>query len=152
LPLFLTSPSAFILPLLPVFLSFSPTVFFFCCLLLPLLSPLCFSLFRCAVLVRLWWRMAVAAGRRRWWADDGVGSAGTALSPPLFFPLSFPSGFPPRFLFCFFFLSVLFCSPPPPPLFAPLFLLLLEARDLVLVTASLITFAEGWQPWHMPRN
>ena len=33
LPLFLPSPSAFILPLLPVFLSFSPTVFFFCCLL-----------------------------------------------------------------------------------------------------------------------
>jgi len=64
-------------------------------------SLFCVSLFRCAVLVRLWWRMAVAAGRRRW-ADDGVGSAGAALSPPLFFPLSFLSGFPSRFLFFFF--------------------------------------------------
>jgi len=52
---------------------------------------------RCPVLVRLWWRMAVAAGRRRWWADDGVGSAGVALSPLFFFPLSFPSSFPSRF-------------------------------------------------------
>jgi hypothetical protein len=74
------------------------------------LSPHCLVVFflssppfRCAVLVRLWWRMAVAAGRRRWWADDGVGNAGAALSPPFFLlcrsPLVFPSSpFAPLFL------------------------------------------------------
>ena len=80
-PVFIVSPSLFL---------FSPLTVSF-----PLLF---FSFLLCSAL-RLWWRMAVAAGRRRWWADDGVGSAGVALSPPLFFPLSFPSGFPSPFLF-----------------------------------------------------
>jgi len=59
------------------------SVFFLCLVLFLSSSPFC-----CAVLVRLWWIMAVAAGRSRRWADAGVGSAGAALSPPFFSPLS----------------------------------------------------------------
>jgi len=137
------------LRLLSIFFVFSFPV----CLLSLSSPPLCFyfppslsrslfyfSLFCCAVLVRLWWRMAVAAGRRRWWADDGVGSAGAALSPPLFFPLSFPSGFPSRFVF-FFFLSVLLCSPQVisvfPP-YIPLSLCLFSPPFFVLLFSSFI--------------
>ena len=85
------------LSLLPPVSIVSPSLFVFSPLTISF--PLLFFSFLLCSALRLWWRMAVAAGRRRWWADDGVGSVGVALSPPLFFPLSFPSGFPSPFLF-----------------------------------------------------
>ena len=117
------SPCSALLRLFKLFSLVFPSVLFavFLLLFLPPSLSLCFSSvrclvpsvsffflfsspFRCAVLVRLWWIMAVAAGRSRWWADDGVGSAGAALSPPFFLPaVTSPLSFLP--LFSFFLLS-----------------------------------------------
>jgi len=85
------------LSLLPPVFIVSPSLFLFSPLTVSF--PLLFFSFSLCSALRLWWRMAVAVGRKRWWVDDDVGSAGVALSPPLFFPLSFPSGFPSPFLF-----------------------------------------------------